>query len=139
MNMGMILEHSGMRMQYGGEPCCSTEFFVVSGEGLQGMLDTVKHQRIDDFLASPCQVAKLLGKGEGNQVVFGRKSFLQLIFDLLLIFVVLAMGTVSVTARMGDIPFFGAVIVAALHQHVRSIRLPALLHGPEGLSVTGKD
>jgi hypothetical protein len=126
-------------MQYGSEPCCSAEFFIVLGEGLEGMLDTVKHQRIDEFLASPGQVPKLPGKGEGNQIVFGREPFVQLIFDPLLIFVVLAMGAVSVTTRVGDIPFFGAVIVAALHQHFGAMLMPALLHVPEGLFVPGQD
>ena len=92
-----------MRMEHGGEPGCSIEFFVVSGKGLQGILDTLKHQGIDGFLVFPSQVSKLVGKGEGDQVVFGRQSLVQLIFDPLLIFMVLAMGAVSVTAGVGDI------------------------------------
>jgi hypothetical protein len=100
-------------MEYGGEPGCSTEIFIIPDEGLQGILNTVKHQGIDDFLEPPCQVAKLLGKGEGNQKVFGREALVQLVFDPLLSFVVLAMGAVSVTAGVGDIPFFGTVMIGA--------------------------
>jgi hypothetical protein len=139
MDMGMKLESSRMRMQYSGEPGCSTELFIIPGEGFQGLLDTIKHQGIYDFLGSPCQVTKLSGKGEGNQIVFGRESLIQLIFDPLLVLVVLAMGAVSVATGMGYIFFFAAVMIGTLHQHVRAMFLPALLHSPEGLLVTGQD
>jgi hypothetical protein len=126
-------------MEYGGEPGFSTKFFIVPSEGFQSILDTIKHQGIDDFLVFPCQVPELLGKGEGDQVVFGRESLVQLIFDPLLVFMVLAMGAVSMTTGVGNISYFVAVVIGALRQHVRAMLLPALLHGPEGLLVTGQD
>jgi len=128
-----------MRVKYGGEPGCAAKFFVVSGEGLQGIPDAVKHYGIDDFLISPGQVPKLFGNSEGNQVVFGRKQLVQLIFDPLLIFMALAMGAVPVTTGMGNISPFAAGLIGALHQHLRAVYLPALLHGPESLAVTGQD
>jgi len=76
-----------MRVEYGGEPGCSAKFFVVPGECFHGLLDTIKHQGIDDFLVHPCQGPKLPGEGEGGQVVFGRESLVQLIFDPLLVFI----------------------------------------------------
>jgi len=99
----------------------------------------IKHQGIDDFLVPPCQGPKLLGEGEGDQVVFGRESLVQLIFDPLLIFMVLAMGAGSVTTGVGNISSFAAVMIGALCQHVRAMRLPALLHSPKGLLVTGQN
>ena len=119
-----------MRMERGSKSGCSAEFFIVPGEGFQGNLDTVKHKGIDGFLVFPCQVPELAGKGEGDQVVFGRKSFVQLIFNPLLIFMVLAMGAASVTAGVRDISYCATVMIAALHQHLWGKLLPALLHGP---------
>jgi len=128
-----------MRMEYGGEPGYPAELFIVPGEGFQGVLNTVKHQAIDGFLVSPCQISKMLGKGEGNQIVFSREALVQLIFDPLLILMILAMRAVSVAARVWDIFFLAAVMIGALRQHVQVMYLPALLHGPEGLVVSGQD
>ena len=75
-----------MCVEYGGEPGCSAKFFVVPGEVFQGLLDTAKHQGIGYFLVPPCQGPKLPGEGKGGQVVFGRESLVQLIFDPLLVF-----------------------------------------------------
>jgi len=126
-------------MEYGSESGCPAKFFIVPGEGFQGVLDTVKHKAIDDFLVSPCQIPKMLGKGEGDQIIFGREALVQLIFNPVLIFMVLAMGATPVTAGVRDIFFFTAVMIGALRQHVRAMPLPAMLHGPEGLVVTGQD
>jgi hypothetical protein len=126
-------------MKYGGKPGCAAKFFVVSGEGLQGIPDAVKHYGIDDFLISPGQVPKLFGKGEGNQVVLDWKQLVQLIFDPLLVFVILAMGAVSVTTGMGNISPFTAGLIGTLRQHLRAVLLPAPLHGPERLAVTGQN
>ena len=128
-----------MRMEYGGESDCPAELFIVPGEGFQSILNTIKHQAIDDFLVSPCQIPKRPGKGEGNQIVFGREALVQLIFNPLLIFMVLAMGTVPVSTGVWDIFYFAAVMVGALRQHVRAMLLPALLHCPEGLLMTEQD
>jgi len=38
---------------------------------------------------------------------------------------VLAMGTVSVPAGMGDIDLFSAVVIGTLCQHVQAMLLPA--------------
>jgi hypothetical protein len=126
-------------MKYSGEPGCSAKLFIVPGEGFQSILNTIKHQGLDNFLASPCQVPKLLGQGKGDQVVFGREALVQLIFDPLLIFMILAMGTVPVAAGMGNIFFFTAVMIGALRQHVRAMLLSALNHVPKGLVVAGQD
>jgi hypothetical protein len=131
--MGMKFNPSGMRMERGSESGCAAEFFIIPGKDFQGILDTVKHKGIDGFLVFPCQVPQLFGKSEGDQVVFGRKPFVQLIFDPLLIFMVLAMRAAPVTAGVGNISSCTAVMITALGQHLWAMILPALLHGPEGL------
>jgi len=45
---------------------------------------------------------------------------------------VLAMGTVSVPAGMGDIDLFSAVVIGTLCQHVRAMLLSALHHSLQG-------
>ena len=105
-------------MKRGSESGYSAEFFVVFGESLQGFLDTGEHQRIDGFLVFPCQVSQVVGKGEGDQVVFDWEAFVQLIFDPLLIFMILTMGAASVTAGMGNISSCTTVMVTALRQHL---------------------
>ena len=52
---------------------------------------------------------------------------------------VLAMGTVPVTAGMRDIGELSAVEIGTLCQHVRAMLLPALLHGMEGLYMAWQD
>jgi hypothetical protein len=81
----------------------------------------------------------LFGKSESNQVVFGRELLVQLIFDPLLVFMVLAMRAVSVPTGVGNVSSFTAVMIGALRQHLRAMLLPALLHCPEGLLMTEQD
>ena len=81
----------------------------------------------------------MLWEGEGDQVVSGRELLVHLILDPLLVFMVLAMGAVSVTTGVGNISSFAAVMIGALCQHVRAMLLSALLHSPKGLLVTGQD
>jgi len=126
-------------MEYGGETRCPTELSVVFGEAFQEVLDSSEHQRIDCFLVFPGKVPELFGQSEGEQVVLGRQPPAQLILDPLLIFMVLAMGTVSVAAGMGDIGLFPALLIGTLDQHVRTMLLSAPGHGLQGLSMTRQD
>jgi hypothetical protein len=69
----------------------------------------------------------------------GRQPPTQLVVDPLLAFMVLAVGAVSVSTGMGDIGLLGALMVGTLGQHVRSMALSALGHGPEGVFMSGQD
>jgi hypothetical protein len=98
MNMRMVVKASCVGMKDGGESRSSSELFVVSGEGLQDILDHQKHQGIDGSLVPPGKLSELARKGEGNQVVCTWQQFTKLLVNPLLALMVLAMGTVSVAA-----------------------------------------
>ncbi len=67
--MGMIVQGSGVGMEYGGKPRFASELFVVSGKGLQGILGTGKQKGINRFLVSPGKIPELPGEGECDQVI----------------------------------------------------------------------
>jgi hypothetical protein len=128
MNVGMIDQGSGVGMEHGGKSRFTSEFFVVSGEGLQGISDTGKQEGIDRLLISPGKIPELPGGGECDQVIRGRQLFVQLLFDPLAVFMVLAMGAVPVAAGMGNVAQCSAVMVRTACQYVRTVCLPALRH-----------
>ena len=128
-----------MGMEYGGEAGCSTELFVFSGKCFQEILDAGKHEGIDCCLIFPGKTPELLGEGKGDQIVLSRQPLAQLILDPLPIFMVLAMGTVSVATGMRNIDLFPAVVIRALRQHVRAIFLSALCHGLQSLCMAWQD
>jgi len=90
-------------------------------------------------LIFPGEIPELFGEGKADQIVSSWKKLAQLILDPLLAFMVLAMGTVSVTAGMRNIGELSAVVIGALCQHVRAMLLPALLHGIQGPYMTWQD
>jgi hypothetical protein len=126
-------------MKYDGKSSFSTEFFVVFGKGFQGILDTGKHQGIDCCLIFPGKIPDLFGEGKGDQIVLGRQPLAQLILGPLLVFMVLAMGTVPVATGMWNIDLFSAVVIGTLCQHVRTVPLSALHHGLQGLFMAWQD
>ena len=128
-----------MGMEYAGKTRCPTKLFVVLGECFQSIPDTGKHQGIDFSLMFPGEIPEEAGEGKGDQIVWSRQPLAQLIFDPLLIFMVLAMGTVPVTAGMWNIDLFSAVVIGALCQHVRAMFLSALRHGLQGLYMARQD
>ena len=127
--MGMITQGSGVGMEYGGKSRFASEFSVVSGKGLQGISDTGKHEGVDRLLISPGKILELPGDGECDQVIRGRQPFVQLLFDPLAAFMVLAMRAVPVSAGMGNVGQCSAVMVRTARQHVRTVFLPASGHG----------
>ena len=77
-----------MGVEYGGKSCRATGLFVVFDKGLQDIPDTGEHQGIDDFLIFTGKAPDLLRNREGDQVVLGRQTLAQLIFDPLSVLVV---------------------------------------------------
>jgi hypothetical protein len=121
-----------MGVEKGGKARIATKFFVVAGKGLQRILDTGEQQRINRLLVFPGKVSEFFGQGKGEQEVRGWQPFVQLFFDPLAAFMVLAMGTVPVATGMGNIGLFLAVMVRTLGQHMRTMLLSTLAHGPQG-------
>jgi len=52
---------------------------------------------------------------------------------------ILAMGTVPVSAGMGNIRLVSAVVIGASGQHMRAMLLSALFHGLQGFSMPRQD
>jgi hypothetical protein len=78
-------------------------------------------------------------QGKGEQVIFGWKLFVQLIFNPLPPFMILTMGTTPVTAGMWNEGMLSAVIISTTSQHVGSMFLSASFHGPQSFFMTRQD
>ncbi len=87
-----------MRVQDCGKSGFSIKIFVIAGKGLQGILETGKHQRVDLPLVPPGKITQLPGQGEGDQEISGRNKFGKLVIYPLMAFVVLAVGATPVAA-----------------------------------------
>ncbi|MDA3903970.1 MAG: hypothetical protein PF441_11050 [Desulfuromusa sp.] len=89
----------------------------------------MKHQGIDQFLIFPGKLSQLFGERKGDQIILGRQLFVELIFNPLLTFMILAMGTISMTAGMGCIAMSSTILIGALSQYMRTRFFSALFHG----------
>jgi len=69
----------------------------------------------------------------------GRQLFVELIFNPLPTFMILAMGTISMTAGMGYIAMSSTIVISAPGQHVRTRFFSALFHGQQRFFMTGQD
>jgi len=98
------------------------------GECFQNALSAGKHQGIDFFLVFPSMIPELFGEGKGDQIVVGRQALAQLIFDPLLVFMVLAMGTVPMATGMWNVDLLFAIVIGTLCQHMWAMLLSALHH-----------
>jgi len=116
-------------MKYGRKSGFTSELFVISGKGLQGIPDTVEQKGVDRLLISPGKIPELLGNGECDQVIRSRQPFVQLLFDPLAAFMILAMRAVPVAAGVGNVGQSSTVMVRTARQDVRTVLVPALLHG----------
>ncbi len=125
-----------MGMQDRGEPCRTPKLLVIFGKSLEGLLNTGKHQGIDDLLIPPGQFPELGRQGKGEQEIPGRQPFVQLVADPLVVLVVLTMRTTAVTAGMRDI---GLEATFTLGEHMGTMRLPAVLHNRKRLPVAGQN
>ena len=72
----------------------------------------------------PGQRPKFGRQGEGQQKILGRDLFVELPFQPLLAFMMLAMGTIAMAAGMRDEDLFFAAV--ALRQQHRALRGTAL-------------
>jgi len=82
---------------------------------------------------------QLSGECKGEQIVLGRQLFVELIFNPLLTFMILAMGTISMTAGMGYIAMSLTIVISTHGQHMRARFFSALFHGPQRFFMTGQD
>jgi hypothetical protein len=121
-----------MGMQDCGEPCRTTKVFIIFGKSFEGLLDTGKHQGIDDLLVFPGQFPELGRQGKGDQEIPGWQPLVQLVVDPLIVFMVLAVGTTAMTAGMRDI---GLLPTGTLGKHMGAMRLPALFHNRKSFPV----
>ena len=103
------------------------QLLVVMTEGSHRLPDTADHPVIEDALMLPSQRPELGRQGEGHQKVLGRDLPFQLALQPLLAFVVLAMGTVPMTARVRHQDLM--VTGGALHLYARTQRSATCLHG----------
>jgi len=99
----------------------------------------LKHQGIDQFLIFPGKLSQLSGERKGDQIILGRQLFVELIFNPLLTFMILAMGTISMAAGMGYIAMSSTIVIGALGQHMRTMFFSTLFHGPQRFFMTGQD
>jgi hypothetical protein len=132
MDMGVIVKISRMGVENRDKSSRSVKLFIISGKGLENILHAGKHQGVDGLLMLPGKIAELTWKCEGDQIVWNRQKFLELIFDPLPIFMVLTMGTIPVSAGMGNRDLVVAMMIGASGQHVWAVFLSALFHCPQG-------
>jgi hypothetical protein len=99
----------------------------------------LKHQGIDQFLIFPGKLPQLSRQCKGEQIVLGRQLFVELIFNPLLTFMILAMGTISMTAGMGYIAMSSTIVIGASGQHMRTRFFSALFHGRQRFFMTGQN
>lgn len=135
MDMGVIVKISRMGVENGYKARRSVELFIIFGKALENTLHTGNHQGVDGLLIFPSEIAKLTWKSEGDQIIWCRQKLLQLVFDPLPILMVLAMGTIPVSAGMGNRDLVVAMMIGASGQHVWAILLSALFHCPQGIPV----
>jgi len=136
MDMGMIFTISCVCVKYGRESSFPAKLLVVASELLQGIFDRGEHQGVDTLLISPGKVSQLFTQGKSNEKISDGQPFMQLVFDPLIAFMVLAMGAVSVSAGMWDIDFLPTRLISTLSQHMTTVLLSAPGHVPQSLSVT---
>jgi hypothetical protein len=125
-----------MGMQYADGTGLSLQLWVILGEGFEGLPTTTDHQVIKCTLMLPSQRTQFFGQGEGQQKILGRHLFFELPFQPLLAFVVLAMGTVTMTAGMRNENLFFAAV--ALRHHHRALGGAALFQGGQHFAVAGQ-
>ena len=112
---------------------CSLKLLIILRKGSHGLPDALEHQGIEGALMLPCQRPKFSRQGESQQKIFGGHLFLELTFQPLLAFMVLAVRTIAMTAGMR----YERLIIAlgALRQHVGASCCAAMLHGRQRLAL----
>jgi hypothetical protein len=128
MYVGMIIQFSGLGMQYRCKSGDTLQLLVILRKCFQKFLYALKHQSIDGLLILLGQLAQLFGQGKGDQEILGWKLFVQLIFNPLPAFMVLAMGAASMATGMRDIGLF--LTAGTPDKHVTIGLFSTLLHGP---------
>ena len=109
------------------------KLLIILRKGPHGLPDALDHQGIQCALMLPCQRSKCLRQGKSQQKIFSRHLFLELTFQSLPAFMVLAVRTMAMTTRM----WHENLVLArsALCQHLGTGCCAAILHGRERLEM----
>ncbi len=136
MDMGVVVESPGVGVQHRHRAGRALQLFVVPAEGAQRCPSAVEQDGVERALMLPGQRLQFCRQGECEQEVVGRHVALELPFQPLLAFVVLAVRATAMAAGMGHQT--GLVTGAARRQETRRQGGAALLHGGEGLTLAGQ-
>ncbi len=109
--MGMILHLSSPGVENGGKTRqLGADEARIFGQFFDGAGGCGKHGAIGSFLMSAAEGPNLFRHGKGEQEVAAGQSSLQLCFQPLAAFVILALRTVPIAAGAVDKVFFTAVV-----------------------------
>jgi hypothetical protein len=84
----------------------------------------------------PSQGTQFFGQSEGQHKILGWHLFVELSFQPLLAFIVLAMRTIAMSTGMRDEDLFFAAV--ALYQHYRALNGAALFQRRQGFKLAGR-
>lgn len=131
----MIIQSARMGVQYTDGTRLPLQLRIVLGEGFEGLPTATDHHVIQCTLMLPSQRTQFFGQGEGQQKILGGHLFFALPFQPLLAFVVLAMRTVAMAARIRDEDLFFAAVALRHHQALRGA---ALFQGGQRFALAGQ-
>jgi hypothetical protein len=123
-------------MQHADRPRTAFQVFVVLAEGADRRPGTFEQQGIEEALMAPGQIPEFGRYGKGHQEIVGRDLALELAFQPLLAFVMLAVRAVAVPAGVRHQASF--VTGGTTRQHLRRQGRAAGFHGGQGLALAGQ-
>ncbi len=116
MHVWVVVEAAGMGVQDRDGARRTLELRVVLTKRAHRLPATAGHEVIEGALMEPGQRPELFGQGEGHQKILGGDLFLELTFQPLLAFMVLAVRTVAMAAGMRHQDL--VVALGTLRQHL---------------------
>ena len=137
MDMRVIIHLARVGMQNRDGTGRTPQLLVVLGERAHSLPTTTYEQVVDDALVRTSQPPEFRRQGKSQQKVFGWYLFLQLPFQPLLAFVVLAVRAVAMAAgvRHQDL----MLAPRALHLHLGAGLRAAVSHGRQRPRVVGRE
>lgn len=136
MHMRVEIEPSRMRVQHRYCTRATCQLPVVLAERAQCVPGAVHQSGVEQALMLPNQRAQLGGQGERDQEVAPRHQCLGLTLNPALALKVLAVRAIAVATGMRHYGLLTAV--ATLGQHGWTQAGAAVLHGIQGLALTGQ-
>ena len=136
MDVGVVLELPAPRVQDPGKPWeIGPDEARVCGQPFEGHCRRLKHGVIRDTLMRAEKGTQGLGDGEGEEEVWPRELFVQMVLEPLLGFMLLTLGAVAVATGMVDTVL--SRTTWALIEAVSVISAVAVLDGTDDLAVRG--